>query len=377
MFWHNFKYEILHGLRVKDLLFWLILFPIVLGLFFKIAFDGIYEKSEKFSQIPVAVVESAEDKTFHSVMDGIEQSDDPLFKVTYTDNKKALDMLEEQEIKGIIRIDGGERTLSVHGEGIEQSIIKSFLEQYAVQEQIITDTAMTNPQNLENVISALNSEVKTSKIIPLTEGDPDPYVSYFYNLIAMVALFGSITGLHISMENQANLHPLGARKNCSPTPKFISLTASLLGSYIIQTICVIISVSYVAFVLKIDFGSRLPLVYLSGILGGILGVSMGFMVGSFGSMNENAKTGIAMTVSMLCCFFSGLMVGNMKAVVAEKAPWFNEINPAALISDSFYCLEIYSDYDRYIAKNITMVIISAVFIVIGFLLTRRKKYASL
>jgi len=377
MFLHNFKYEILHSLRVKDLIFWLILFPIVLGAFFKIAFSGIYEKTEKFSTVPVAVVESSEDKIFHSVMDSIEQSDDPLFKVTYTDEKKAMDMLKKQKVLGIIRIDGKEKSLSVSGTGIEQTIIKSFLEQYAVQEQIITDTVMTDPQNVETVVSALNSEISSTENIPLTEGDPDPYVSYFYNLIAMVALFGSVTGLHIAMENQANLHPLGARKNCSPTPKLVSLTASLLGSFVVQAVCVIISVSYIAFILKIDFGSRLPLVYVSGISGGILGVSMGFMVGSFGSMKEGAKSAICMAVSLLCCFFSGLMVGNMKALVAEKAPWFNEINPAALISDSFYCLEIYSGYDRYIEKNITMAIISVIFIIIGFLLTRRKKYASL
>lgn len=376
MFLHNFKYEILHSFRVKDLLFWLILFPIVLGTFFKIAFNDIYEKSEQFSTVPIAVVETSEDKIFHSVMDGIEQSDDPLFKVTYTDGDKALDMLKNGKVMGIIRIDEGEKSLSVSGEGIEQTIIKSFLEQYAVQEQIITDAA-ANPQNLESVIAALNSEVKANETVPLTEDDPDPYVSYFYNLIAMVALFGSITGLHIAMENQANLHPLGARKNCSPTPKLVSLTASLLGSCVVQAVCVIITVSYVAFVLKIDFGSRLPLVYISGILGGILGVSMGFMVGSFGSMRAGAKEGICMAVSMLCCFFSGLMVANMKALVADKAPWFNKINPAALISDTFYCLEIYSDYDRYIEKNITMAIISVIFIFIGFLLTRRKKYASL
>ena len=47
----------------------------------------------------------------------------------------------------------------------------------------------------------------------------------------------------------------------------------------------------------------------------------------------------------------GLMMGNMKAVIAEKIPGFNNINPAAVISDSFYCLNIYEDYDRFITKH--------------------------
>lgn len=376
MFLHNLKYEILQSLRVKDVLFWLILFPIVLGSFFKIAFNGIYEKTTKFSTVPVAVVENKEDEIFRSVMDGIENVDEPLFKVTYTDEENALELLEKQDVFGIIWVDK-EKSLSVSGEGIEQTIIKSFMEQYAVQEKIITDTVMTNPADLEKVISALDSEVKTNEDIPLTEGNTDNLIQYFYNLIAMVAFFGSLTGLHIVIGSQANLSPLGARKSCSPTPKLITITASLLGSFVVQTICVAVCITYLAFVLKIDFGSRLPLVYLSGILGGYLGVAMGFMIGSFGRMSEGLKVGISMTVTMLCCFLSGLMTGNMKAVVAQHAPWFNKINPAALISDCFYCLNIYEDYDRYIEKNVTMLIITAVFIVIGFLLTRRRKYASL
>jgi ABC-2 type transport system permease protein len=94
-------------------------------------------------------------------------------------------------------------------------------------------------------------------------------------------------------------------------------------------------------------------------------------------MPESAKTGVVMSFSMLMCFFSGLMVGNMKAVIAAKVPWLNMINPAAVVSDSIYCLNIYSDYRRFIVKMISMVIITLVFVVLGLILTRRKKYASL
>ena len=108
-----------------------------------------------------------------------------------------------------------------------------------------------------------------------------------------------------------------------------------------------------------------------------LSVSMGFMIGSFGRISQGAKVGIAMTISMLSCFFSGLMIGNMKAILAEKLPWFNRINPAALISDAFYCLNVYQDYDRYLEKNVSMLILAVLFVTIGILLTRRRKYASL
>ena len=376
MFLHNLKYEIKIGLRAKDLIFWLMLFPIVLGLFFKIAFDGIYEKTTQFSAIPVAVVETKENEIFHSVIDTIEDSDQPFLSAVYTDEENALELLKNGDVNGVIYVDE-KLSVTVSGEGIEETIIISFVEQYTTQEKIIRDTIVKDPFKVEEVASALSEDRSILKEIPLTEGNTDNFAQYFYNLIAMVALYGTLSGLHITIGNQANLSALGARKNCSPTPKSISLAASLTGRYLVQTVCMIICVTFIEFVLKIDLGNKLPLVYLTSIIGGTVGVSMGFFVGSIGNLKEELKIGVSVAFSMLLCFLSGLMVGDMKAVIAENIPWLNNINPAAVISDSFYCLNIYNDYERFTVKIITMLITSAIFVLLGFVLSRRKKYASL
>lgn len=376
MFFHNIKYELLSSIREKGVVIWLIIFPIILGTLFKTAFSGIYEKTEVYSTIPVAVVENEQNEVFRSVIDTIESADKPLLKVTFTDAEEARELLKAKEVEGIIYVDE-EISLGVAEQGIEETILKAFTEQYAVQERIITDTIKSDPARLEAVVSALTSEAECNRDIPLTDGNTDIYIGYFYNLIAMVAMYGSITGLHISIGNQGNLSALGARKCCSPTPKSISLLASLLGSFVIQSLCMVICVTYLAFILKVDFGSRLPQVYISSLIGGFLGVALGFMIGSIGRMSQGAKVGIAMAVSMTSCFMSGLMVANIKPLMAEKAPWFNKINPATVISDSFYCLNVYNDYGRFTEKIVTMLILTAVFMAIGFLLTRRRKYASL
>ena len=376
MFLHNLKYELKTGLRAKDLIFWLMIFPIVLGLFFKIAFDGIYEKTEQFATIPAAVVETKENEIFHSVIDTIENSEQPLLSVTYTDEENALELLKNEDVTGIIYVDE-KLSVTVAGEGIEETIIVSFVEQYTTQEKIIRDTIEKDPFKAEAVISTLSEEMDILNEIPLTDGNTDNFAQYFYNLIAMVALYGTITGIHITIGNQANLSALGARKNCSPTPKSISLAASLTGSYLVQSVCMIICVTFIVFVLKIDLGSKLPLVYLSSIISGTVGVSMGFFVGSIGNLSQELKIGVSVAFSMLLCFLSGLMVGNMKVIMAVYVPWFNNINPAAVISDSFYCLNIYNDYERFTVKIVTMLITSAIFVLLGFILSRRKKYASL
>lgn len=377
MFMHILKYELKNGLRTKDLIIWLILFPIILGTCFKIAFGSIYEKTEKFSSIPVAIVDDGENAPFRQVVEGIESADEPFLKATFIDKAKAEKMLDDGDVEGII-FTADKLSLTVKEKGLKETMLKAFIEQYSVREKIAVDAISTAPEKAQEIIASLTSDTADScREIPLSQGNPDPYAQYFYNLIAMVAMFGCITGVHITIQNQADLSPLGARNNCSPVPKSISITACLTGSYIMQTVCMLICVTFLAFVLKIDFGDRLWLVYPSAVLGGIVGVSFGFFVGSIARVSDKAKVAILMSISMVMCFCSGLMMGNMKAVIASKIPWFNNINPAAVISDCFYCLNIYEDYDRFISKLITMAVISAVFVVLGFVTSRRKKYASI
>lgn len=376
MFLHNFLYEIKSSLRVRDLIFWLILFPMILGTFFKIAFGDLYEKQTKVSAIPTAIVETEQNDIFRSVVESVSEGDEPLLKAEFLSEDEALKKLGNDEIKGIIYT-GDTITLTVAGDGVEQSVLKLFIEQYMTREKVITDTISGDPSKTQAVIAALSEEINTSEEAKLTEGNLDFYIQYFYNLIAMVAMYGSVTGLHVAMGQQANLSELGARKNCSATPKSVGILASLAGTWVVQSICMIICVSFTAFVLKVDYGDRLPFVYIAAVCGGILGVSFGFFIGSVGKMKQGAKVGICMSVSMALCFLSGLMVGNMKPIMAEKAPWFNNINPAALVTDSISALNLYSGYRVFITKVVTMLVISLIFYVLGLLMVRRRKYASL
>lgn len=377
MFLHILKYELKGGLRSKDLIIWLILFPILLGTVFKVGFGSIYEKTEKFSSIPVAVVEESENPAFRQVLENIQSADKPFLKVSFVDREMAEKLLDDGDAEGII-FSGEKLKLTVKEKGLRETMLKSFVEQYSVREKIAMDAINTAPEKAQEVISSLTSEtVSSCTEIPVTQGNPDVYAQYFYNLIAMVAMFGCITGMTVTVRRQADLSALGARSCCSPVPKSISVLASLAGSFVLQTVCMLICVTFLVFVLKIDFGDRLWLVYPTAVLGGILGVSFGFFVGSVAHVSEKVKTAILMTTSMLLCFLSGLMMGNMKSIVAEKAPWFNNINPVAVISDCFYCLNIYEDYDRYLTKLVTMAVTTVIFIALGILSARRKKYASI
>ena len=378
MFWNNFKYGFLKTMRQKETIIWIILFPMALATFFNMAFMSIYDSSEKFETIPAAVAETEKYEAFTKVLDEISNSDEPLFSIEYVTYEKAQKMLREEEIKVIFKTTADDVDIEVKNDGITMTIASYFVSQYKAQEAVILDTMQNHPEKLGTVIETFMSDgAELNENIPLTSGNMNPYIQYFYNLLAMVCLYGALTGLAIATDSQANLSPIGARRCCSPTNKLVSVTAEVLAKYIAQVLCISVSVTYIIFVLKVDMGDRIHMVYLSSAIGSLVGITMGFFVGSIGRMSESVKVAVIMTVSMSASFLSGLMIGNMKAVLAKRAPIVNELNPAAMISDMFYCLNIYTDYERYTEKVISILILSAVFTIGGYFMTRRKKYASL
>ena len=80
MFAHIFKYRMKCLLKDKETMFWTLLFPLALGIFFNLAFSGI-GKGETFQTIPVAVVDNEEyrnDTVFQTILQEV-SSRIPLF----------------------------------------------------------------------------------------------------------------------------------------------------------------------------------------------------------------------------------------------------------------------------------------------------------
>ena len=62
----------------------------------------------------------------------------------------------------------------------------------------------------------------------------------------------------------------------------------------------------------------------------------------------------------------------MKDTVEKHAPIINRFNPAALISDALYCINVYDDASRYYRNLITLIVMSAALVLASFLLIRRN-----
>ena len=369
-------------LRDKANTFWILCFPIILGTLFNVAFSNM-AASEDMSTINVAVIceDDIYGETLKQSIETISEGDDAMLNATFCDEKKATELLEKKDVVGIIH-SGKTAKLSISAnmstESINQSILQAFINEYNMYQDSIAKIMINHPENLENVlsnfesISDFNNEVTISR-----KPDADPFSQYFYNLLAMACLYTSMGGVLVATHNQANLSDLGMRKCLSPTHKLKSIVSELIATSTYEFALNFIGFIYVAYVLKVDIASRLPLAILTTFVGCLTGVSLGFFIGSFGQKSQDFKQGMIFVVTMPLCFLSGLMMGNMKIIIQNNCPILNKINPATIITDSFYSLAIYESYDRFIFDIISLLIFVIIFIMAGFLMTRRKKYASL
>ena len=99
MFINNFKYSFKVLIRNKGLIFWTFAFPILLGLFFYLAFSDI-ENKENFKQIDIAVIENKEFQNDEFYKEAIKELSDKnnssrIFNTKYVSKKEAEEKAEE------------------------------------------------------------------------------------------------------------------------------------------------------------------------------------------------------------------------------------------------------------------------------------------
>ncbi len=371
-------------LRSVDAILWSLAFALALGTLFYFAFKSIYKNAMNVT-VDVAVVEGEELYDSGSIGNMLKE-------LTYEDGTKMLniknvDMEEarklldakEPEVSGIIDLrEMSDIKLIVNESGLEASMlggIVSVLRQYS---SIIVETIKSNPANIDTVVKSFDTEVKgLVKSEPITGDNKDPYVTYFYNLIAMMAVMASMSGVAIPESCQANQSEVGKRVDCSPVNRVLYEISGLLSAAIIKISITVIGLCYFIFVLKIDFGGDLPYIFMTAILATLLGLSLGFFIGHIGSFSKKTRENILTTVVVAGGFLSGLMVANIKSLIEVKCPIINRINPSAVISDAFYTLNMYGVSDRFYHSIIYIVGLTVVFIVAGLIMSRRKSYASL
>lgn len=358
-------------------MFWNLVFPIGLGILFACTFGNAGNMMETLEPIDIAYVEDQPaDEEFETILEEMDKADEPLIILHKMDQTAADKALKDEEVVGTF-VNSSDITLYVKEEGINQSILTAFLNQYQSTSSTIAEVAAAHPENLEAVIAAMNKDMGMIAEAKEKETAMPAMIEYFYALIAMSCLYGCYMGLACAVETKADMSPLASRRVVASTNRFVIMLADLLSSLTVQFAISMFSVFVLKYALNIELGDNLPMIALVVFIGDLIGITFGLFVGSLGRGSENVKTAITMAIVMLCSFLSGLMVGNMYYVIEDICPLLNRINPASLIVDSLYSLSIYDNYEQF-SKNMTGLVIMAVLLTIGsFAAIRRERYASI
>ncbi len=381
MFWHSFKYSLKTTLRDRVQMFWSFIFIILLGTLFRATFGNAYEKSELVYDIKViAYIEDEfimENVT--TIIENItvdEAGEKKLFNITYASSMEEAEELFDKSGAGLLYSEEGNLKLIVKESGIDESILSGVVSQYHQIITVMKDVADKPVEVQAAVMEQLMSEASKNVEKSISDANMDAFGQYFFNLITMGCLMAATAGVTFTIKNQANLSNLGARKNLGGAGTFARTFGGLAAIWLVLSIVTILAFGYLL-IIGVDFGTRIPAVILTIIVGNLLGLSAGYFVGSIGKLSKSVKDSIAVLFSVFTCFLSGLMIMDMRMLIELNCPIINDINPAIWISDAFYSLVIYDTYDRYIQNMIIMTVFSLACLVGGVILGRRKQYASI
>lgn len=355
-------------------MFWGLFYPMILASFFFISFGDLGK--DTWTKIPVAYVAGEEEGMFDLFLGEV---DGDLLMVNEIGLEEAKTALMEETIEGIFIAgkDGDPPTLSVGKNGIRETVLSMVLDAYVKNSAMMEDIAGVHPEGIEKASLVLEADVEHIREVSIGGKTYDSVLEYFFACIAMMCFFGCFMGQKLGEENAANVTARAARRSVSPEKKSLAVLGDLMVGISVQFFNSLVFLIFLQYVLRISLGGNFLGMLLICLFGSMVGVSLGIVVGSSARLSDGMKTLILIALPLFMCFLSGLMFGQMKYIVEDKLPLLNRINPAALISDALYFLNVYNDGRALAVRLILLFIFAAAMTLWAFTLLRRTRYESI
>lgn len=378
---HLFRYRFLQTIRNFPIMFWALLFPIILGTFFYLSFGnaGLESTGESsWDEIKVAVVrKQGSSENARAFEEFLSQMDGEILDIQdISTEPEALDALNEEAVFGIFYV-RDTPSLTVAKNGLNESILTSVLESYNQNAAMFRKIAMAHPEKIPDAMAAMGDYRSATSEVSLGGKDLNPNVQYFFALVAYACLSGAFLGVQSSTDAQANISALGARRSITPTHKLTLVLIDMAVLFIIHFFNILILCVYITKALKISLGNDIGSLLLVDFMGSMIGVCLGIAIGCLARVSFGLKMGVCVLFTLFPGFLAGLMFGNMKNIIELHCPIINRINPAAVLSDAFYCMGIYNDMERFSRCLLILAMMSILLLAVAFLGIRRERYDSI
>lgn len=330
-------------------LFWTLTYPILLAIFFNIAFSGLL--NIEMEDISVGV--DAE----NPILSILEEID--ILNVEKISSTEAEKKLNDEAIHAFIDRDFN---ILVKTSGIEQTIVKEIVEQ--IKQIGKLNRPIESYDFTKNYVSA-----KTQR--------GDSIIIAFYSLFAMVSTYGLFAGIETITAIQANLSNIGTRINMTPLKKQNFLLSGAIVSLLLNLLANCILFIFTEFVLKIHIFRDLKYSAVLIAMGNLFGVTLGIFIGASNRGDANVKRIVGIIITLSLSFLSGMMGPWIKVMLDRYVPILARLNPIAIITNGLYRINLLES-TKNVGEGIFLLgAYSIILLSISYVFLRRQSYDSI
>ena len=396
--------------RQRDVLVWVIAFPLVLATLFHVMFAN-FDEYYRADPVSCAVVA---DENYHATRATFfremlaqvsAEGDDQLLGVREVANADAArDLVLSGDAAAAITVDGeGLPSMDVSplaSDTLDQSIVRAVLDRYrqlyAEMKQVFlaqagaadlqappTDAqleAFAQTPDADQAVQAFRADAVGTQQVDVLRVASSGTVRYYYALMGFAALMSITVAIHSVSAVRANTSAVGARRQVSGASTTCQLVVSMAASFAVVFACLLLAFAYMRLVLGVEFGGRDGLAVVAIAACALMSVGFGAVLGALPGMPVAGKVGLATGITCLCALFAGLYgepAMQLADQLSQTAPWAQLINPAAQAANAFYDLTYYDSLSPFFATVGVLVAMAAVFFVAAALLMRRRNYERL
>lgn len=363
-------------LHRKRFYLWNLLFPVVFATLLFVVVDHL-TVLEDFHSISVGMVLENPGEEYNNLLSAMKLTKTSngvdLFEVIECEKEEGMRLLQANEMKACVVV-GDSIQLYISENGLTQSMIKSYLDQYEQFLKIYNlvddkDKSFISIESLDHVwTQGLNVTNEMSQL------RMDNSILYFYTLIGMCCLMAVGFGFYLADLILPNKSVLAARMYCTPVGIFRRFFSGILASITVALFELIVVMCFIKYILGCELLIEKNTVWAVVVVGLLVGTLFGYFLSGMIKNKTTWRQPIVMSIIIVSSFFAGLVRMDVKYYVEQKFPVLAYINPVNLVSDAFYSLFYQENFMQYVL-NLCVLVVFAVLLLIGSLvLTGRRAY---
>jgi ABC-2 type transport system permease protein len=281
----------------------MLVFPIVLMLVLGTALSNAFGNQISVGKIHVLYKDHANggvSQSFQAFAKQVSKSDIHFKKAhEETDGKKEL---KDGKYDAYIDINNNGIKLYHNGENsIEASIVQGMLKAFTDKYNLAAQVAKVAPNQITTVLSSGNHDDYIKDMSLHSAKQPGAMDYYAIAMTTMIALYAAMGASNL-MRGERSLKTAD-RLLASPVTRGEILLGKILGSLVLNSLCILIVVVFSKFAFKANWGDHLGMVLLILLTEVILAVSFGL------GLSYIAKTGAAARIIIMIVVQLASMVG--------------------------------------------------------------------